>query len=70
MNIRQIDQTYIDWFFGDDSLIWTAKGKRKSDDSRFIAEVAKYRYLQQDQHIVELMPEEIRCSLDLSEHSD
>jgi hypothetical protein len=40
--ISQLDMSYIDWFFRDDSHIWTGKGKRKSEDARYTREAAKY----------------------------
>jgi tetratricopeptide (TPR) repeat protein len=38
--VRPLDITYLDWFFHDESLIWTGKGKRKSDNNRYKVEAA------------------------------
>lgn len=54
--ITQLDMTYLDWFFNDDSLVWTGKGGRKSDDNQYIAEVSNYRYLHENEEILALMP--------------
>ncbi len=54
--ITQLDMTYLDWFFNDDSLIWTGKGTRKSDDNRYIREVSNYRYLPENEEILALIP--------------
>lgn len=54
VDISMLERTYLDWFFNQDSLIWTGKGKRKSEDGMYAKEVAKYRYLQQDERIVAL----------------
>jgi tetratricopeptide (TPR) repeat protein len=59
VDIALLDLTYLDWFFRDESLVWTGKGKRKSDDSRYRGEVAKFRYLQTDARIMALMPPDI-----------
>jgi hypothetical protein len=55
VGISQLDMTYIDWFLHDHSVIWTGKGKRKSEDSRYIAELLQYRYIQENQEIAALM---------------
>jgi len=55
VSVSQLDMTYIDWFFHDRSLIWTGKGKRKSEDSRYIAELLPYRYIQENAEIADLM---------------
>lgn len=69
VNISLLDRTYLDWFFHDDSLIWTGKGKRKSDDSRYRNEVSKYRYLQENEEIITLVPQSI-CGSDDAEDAD
>jgi hypothetical protein len=40
--IDQLDISYIDWFFREESQIWTGKGKRKSEDARYTREAANY----------------------------
>jgi hypothetical protein len=54
--IDQLSMTYIDWFFQEQSLIWTGKGPRKVADERYADELAKYRYLQDNESISALMP--------------
>jgi hypothetical protein len=63
VGISQLDMTFLDWFFHDDSLIWTGKGRRKSDDDRYKREVSRCQYLQKAAEIAALMPEEVRASL-------
>lgn len=58
VDVSQLDMTYIDWFFHDDSLIWTGKGKRKSEDDRYTGELSQYRYLQENDEISRLMHQE------------
>jgi hypothetical protein len=41
--------SFIDWFFQEDSIIWTGKGKRKTEDSKYTEELSKYCYLQNNQ---------------------
>jgi tetratricopeptide (TPR) repeat protein len=53
--VSLLDNRYLDWFFHDESLIWTGKGPRKFEDERYKAELARYRYLQEDQQISRLM---------------
>ncbi len=61
--LDQLEMGYIDWFFRDESLIWTGKGKRKSEDARYTREVAKYARIQDDDTIKELMGRAIaHCS--------
>lgn len=67
--VSQLDMTYLDWFFDDDSLIWTGKGKRKSDDDRYTEEVAKYRYLQNHEELLGLIPEQVRELVSVSGNS-
>jgi hypothetical protein len=57
VGVSQIDMTYIDWFFHDHSVIWTGKGERKSEDTRYLAELLQYRYLQNNEEIAGLMPQ-------------
>jgi hypothetical protein len=57
VGVSLLDRTYLDWFFHDDSLIWTGKGKRKSDDNRYRREVSKYQYLRENKEISALMPQ-------------
>jgi tetratricopeptide (TPR) repeat protein len=45
----QLDMSFIDWFFQEDSIIWTGKGKRKTEDSKYTEALSKYRYLQNNQ---------------------
>jgi tetratricopeptide (TPR) repeat protein len=44
-HVSQLDMTYIDWFFDENSLIWTGKGKRKLESDRYTLEALGYRYL-------------------------
>lgn len=55
VGVSQLDMTYIDWFFHDHSVIWTGKGERKSEDTRYIAELLQYRYIQENAEIADLM---------------
>jgi tetratricopeptide (TPR) repeat protein len=55
VGVSQLDMTYIDWFFHDHTIIWTGKGKRKSEDSRYIAELSQHRYIQQNEEVAALM---------------
>jgi tetratricopeptide (TPR) repeat protein len=55
IRISQLDMAYIDWFFHNSSLIWTGKGKRKSEDSRYTSELSHYRFFQTDEEISILM---------------
>lgn len=55
VGVSQLDMTYIDWFFHDHSVIWTGKGKRKSEDSRYITELSQYRYVQENADVANLM---------------
>ncbi len=55
VDVTQLDMDWIDWFFRDDSLIWTGKGPRKSD-ACYMRELVRYRYLQQDESIRALTP--------------
>lgn len=48
VRITQLGMDYIDWFFRDDSLIWTGKGRRKSSDSRYMSETRPYRQWSED----------------------
>jgi hypothetical protein len=57
--ISQIGMTYIDWFFHDNSVIWTGKGKRKSEDNRFTDEVSQYRYIHDDDEISDLIRQSV-----------
>jgi tetratricopeptide (TPR) repeat protein len=57
VDVTQLDLTYLDWFFSDDSLIWTGKGKRKSDDSRYNSEAARFSFLREDTRIALLVPQ-------------
>lgn len=57
VDATQLDMSYIDWFFHDDSLVWTGKGPRKLADSRYTRELAQYRYIQANGEIAGLMPE-------------
>jgi tetratricopeptide (TPR) repeat protein len=47
LNAKQLDMSFIDWFFQDDSLVWTGKGKRKASDTKYTDALSKYRYLQE-----------------------
>lgn len=55
VSVSQLDMTYIDWFFRDHSVIWTGKGERKSEDTRYLAELLPYRYIQENEEIAALM---------------
>lgn len=55
VQVKLLDSTYLDWFFHDQSLIWTGKGPRKFEDEKYTSELARYRYLQENKHIAELM---------------
>jgi hypothetical protein len=55
VGVSQLDMTYIDWFFHDHSVIWTGKGERKSEDTRYMGELLQYRYLQENEEIAELV---------------
>jgi tetratricopeptide (TPR) repeat protein len=56
VNVSQLDMSYIDWFFRDDSLIWTGKGRRKSENNWYMREAAQYQNIHDDIRISELMP--------------
>lgn len=56
ITIDQLGMTYIDWFFHEESLIWTGKGPRKLADTRYTEELSKYRYIQEDERVAALMP--------------
>jgi tetratricopeptide (TPR) repeat protein len=56
ITIDQLSMTYIDWFFHDESLIWTGKGPRKLADTRYADELSKYRYILDDERISALTP--------------
>jgi tetratricopeptide (TPR) repeat protein len=43
IEVTQLEIDWIDWFFRDQSLIWTGKGPRKSEDERYIDEASSYR---------------------------
>jgi tetratricopeptide (TPR) repeat protein len=55
VGVSQLDMAYIDWFFHDHSVIWTGKGKRKTEDTRYIAELLQYRYIQENEEIAAVM---------------
>jgi hypothetical protein len=56
--VRPLDITYLDWFFHDDSLIWTGKGPRKFEDNTYTGELSRFRYLQEDERISGLVPKQ------------
>lgn len=56
--VSPLDITYLDWFFQDESLIWTGKGPRKFEDDTYTGELAGFRYLQDYERISQLMPEQ------------
>jgi hypothetical protein len=58
VGVRQLDAGYIDWFFRDDSPIWTGKGKRKSEDTRYTSEVSRYWRIRANEEISRLMPQQ------------
>jgi len=39
---KNLDLTFLDWEFMPNSVIWTGKGPRKTDNQTYIAEVSKY----------------------------
>lgn len=42
MKFYDVGVSYLDWDFHDESKIWTAKGKIRKDDEKFIKETQKY----------------------------
>lgn len=38
----QLNMRYIDWFFRSDSVIWTGKGKRKTNDTTYLGTLSRY----------------------------
>jgi tetratricopeptide (TPR) repeat protein len=47
LHAKQLDMSFIDWFFQDGSLVWTGKGKRKASDTKYTDALSQYRYLQE-----------------------
>lgn len=43
IKISQLDIKYLDWYFKDDSYIWTGKGDRKKKNNKYII---KYNYFE------------------------
>jgi hypothetical protein len=55
VQVSLLERIYLDWFFQDESLIWTGKGPRKFEDEKYKSELARYRYLQETEQIAQLM---------------
>ncbi|QIK78082.1 tetratricopeptide repeat protein [Sphingomonas piscis] len=54
VQLAQMDMSYIDWFFRQDSLVWTGKGPRKFQHERYTSEVALYQELLEGAGLAEL----------------
>jgi tetratricopeptide (TPR) repeat protein len=55
VEVTQLDMAYVDWFFRDDSIVWTGKGKRKSEDFRYMGEVSRYDSLRHNAELALLI---------------
>lgn len=42
LRVGQLPRSYIDWNFGDASVVWTGKGARKSLNAKYVNEYASY----------------------------